>query len=101
MDMNVTPKKKEKKERVVPITRQLATAAFAGKPSAFSTAFAGKKGDRSSLGYDEGDRVRHFKLGEGIVEKIADGGKDLEITVKFDKAGTKKMFAGFAKLKKI
>ena len=101
MDMNVIPKKKEKKERVVPITRQLAAAAFKEKPAAFSSAFSGKKGDRSSLGYDVGDRVRHFKQGEGTVEKIVDGGKDFEVTVNFDKVGVKKMFAGFAKLKKI
>ena len=32
---------------------------------------------------------------------IAEGGKDYEVTVNFDKAGVKKMFASFAKLKKI
>ena len=29
------------------------------------------------------------------------GGRDYEVTVDFDKVGIKKMFAGFAKLKKI
>ena len=32
---------------------------------------------------------------------IVSGGRDFEVTVDFDKAGTKKMFASFAKLKKI
>lgn len=32
---------------------------------------------------------------------IAEGGRDFEVTVDFEKAGTKKMFASFAKLKKI
>ena len=53
------------------------------------------------LGYEVGDRVRHMKFGEGEVMAIVEGGRDYEITVDFDKAGTKKMFASFAKLKKI
>ena len=48
-----------------------------------------------------GDTVRHIKFGTGTVQAIVDGGKDYEVTVDFDKAGTKKMFASFAKLKKI
>ena len=52
------------------------------------------------LSYGEGDRVRHLKFGEGTVQKIADGGKDFEVTVNFDRVGVKKMFASFAKLVK-
>ena len=52
-------------------------------------------------GYDVGDRVRHVKFGEGLVTAIVEGGRDYEVTVEFDKAGTKKMFAAFAKLQKI
>lgn len=54
-----------------------------------------------SLGYGEGDRVRHIKFGEGTVTQIIAGGRDYEVTVDFDRAGTKKMFASFAKLKKV
>ena len=54
-----------------------------------------------ALGYDIGDRVRHMKFGAGTVENIVDGGRDYEVTVNFDQYGIKKMFAGFAKLKKI
>ena len=36
-----------------------------------------------------------------IVEAITEGGRDYEVTVNFEKFGTKKMFASFAKLKKI
>lgn len=52
-------------------------------------------------GYDVGDRVRHMKFGEGMVTAITEGGRDYEVTVSFDSAGTKKMFAAFAKLKKV
>lgn len=48
-----------------------------------------------------GDRVTHMKFGQGEVKAIIEGGRDYEVTVDFDKAGTKKMFASFAKLKKI
>ncbi len=52
-------------------------------------------------GYDVGDRVRHIKFGDGLVTGITEGGRDYEVTVEFDSAGRKKMFAKFAKLKKI
>ncbi len=52
-------------------------------------------------GYVEGDRVRHMKFGEGTVAGIVSGGRDYEVTVDFDSAGRKKMFAMFAKLQKI
>ena len=45
--------------------------------------------------------MRHIKFGTGTVQAIVDGGKDYEVTVDFDKAGTKKMFASFAKLQKV
>ena len=67
------------------------------KPTNFtSSATQGK-----SLPYGVGDRVRHLKFGEGTVRNIVAGGKDFEVTVDFDSYGTKKMFAIFAKLKKI
>ena len=48
-----------------------------------------------------GDRVQHVKFGEGTVTALVKGGRDYEVTVDFDSAGTKKMFAMFAKLRKI
>lgn len=56
---------------------------------------------RKRLGYAVGDLVLHQKFGEGVVEKIVSGGRDYEVTVRFQNAGVKKMFAAFAKLKKI
>ena len=70
----------------------------AGNPG-FGKAFTVQKA--ASLDYGEGDRVRHIKFGEGTVKSIRDGGKDYEVTVVFDGAGQKKMFASFAKLKKV
>ena len=53
------------------------------------------------LDYTLGDRVRHIKFGEGKVLEIIDGERDFEVKVHFDKGGIKKMYAGFAKLKKL
>lgn len=53
------------------------------------------------LDYMIGDRVRHMKFGEGLVKDITEGGRDFEVTVEFDTAGVKKMFASFAKLRKV
>lgn len=57
--------------------------------------------EKGGLSYEVGDRVRHMKFGEGEVTSIVAGGRDYEVTVDFDKVGTKKMFAAFAKLRKI
>lgn len=54
-----------------------------------------------SLDYGVGDKVRHIKFGEGTVTDITDGGRDFEVTVDFGEKGVRKLFASFAKLKKI
>lgn len=61
--------------------------------------FVGKQ--QESLSYNVGDTVQHLKFGKGVVQSIHAGGKDYEVTVDFEKAGVKKMFASFAKLKKV
>lgn len=61
--------------------------------------FQVKKAEK--LDYQVGDTVSHVKFGTGIVTAIVEGGRDYEVTVDFEKAGTKKMFAFFAKLKKL
>ena len=53
------------------------------------------------LAYGPGDRVRHVKFGEGTVISVEDGKKDYEVVVDFDRAGSKKLFASFAKLTKV
>ena len=72
--------------------------AFREKPQQAKT-FSAQKATK--LNYEIGDTVRHIKFGVGIVTDIVDGGRDYEVTVNFDQAGTKKMFASFAKLKKL
>ncbi len=70
-------------------------------PVSNQRAFSGSNTVGNTLSYQVGDRVRHIKFGDGEVMAIVEGGRDYEVTVDFDKTGTKKMFASFAKLKKI
>ncbi len=51
--------------------------------------------------YLAGDRVKHIKYGEGTVLELAQGPKDYQVTVNFDTAGQKIMYAAFAKLVKL
>ena len=51
--------------------------------------------------YDKGDRVSHIKFGQGTVTDLVKDTKDYKVTVNFDGAGTKILYAGFAKLKKL
>lgn len=67
--------------------------------AAFSKGMGMKKADR--LDYGKGDRVKHIKYGAGTVKEIVDDVKDFKVTVDFDTAGTKVMYAMFAKLTKI
>ena len=70
-------------------------------PVSNQRSFASANTQGTALNYAVGDRVRHIKFGDGEVMAIVEGGRDYEVTVDFDKVGTKKMFASFAKLKKI
>lgn len=55
----------------------------------------------SAPDYQIGDRVSHIKYGEGTVLGLAKEPRDYKVTVNFDKAGQKIMYASFAKLKRI
>lgn len=54
-----------------------------------------------SLSYGVGDRVSHIKYGAGTVLCIDREPRDYKITVEFDSAGQKIMYASFAKLKRL
>ena len=91
---------KERKVKEIPLPKGYQQMKKAIKEPAFmQKKFEVKKA--SSLSYDVGDTVKHIKFGTGVVKSIVDGGRDYEVTVDFEKAGVKKMFASFAKLKKL
>lgn len=81
-------------------------ASVTGKPYSYGTGSKpsfGKefKVERLAIDYKVGDRVRHVKFGNGVVTELVSGGKDYEVTVDFENVGVKRMFASFAKLKKL
>ena len=99
---------KDKEEPEVKVSAYMqAKQAFKAKPFGGSAPYSQSpaksfgKPSGKGLDYKTGDRVRHIKFGEGTVTAIIEGGRDYEVTVAFDTAGTKKMFATFAKLEKI
>ena len=99
MDANVSAEKMASRQGVIkPSAASNAKPIFNKKPFEPKQYTVTKAG---SLEYVVGDRVRHVKFGEGQVTAIVEGGRDYEVTVEFDKAGPKKMFASFAKLKKV
>ena len=90
----------EKKLKEIPLPTSYRQMKEAFKQPAFvPKQFEVKKA--SGLDYGVGDTVKHMKFGVGVVTAITEGGRDYEVTVNFDKAGIKKMFASFAKLKKV
>ena len=93
--------KKEKPEPPVQTAYQQAKKSFHTKAFQAKPIQQFKVADGKGPGYDVGDRVRHMKFGDGLVPAITEGGRDYEVTVLFDQAGQKKMFATFAKLQKI
>ena len=88
-------------QRVVKNTERPAKyqyGAKAGKPYNLSDFKVKPVGE---LDYQVGDRVKHIKFGVGTVQEITKDGRDFEVAVEFDRVGRKKMFASFAKLKKV
>lgn len=59
------------------------------------------KVERLEVDYSVGDTVSHTKFGIGVVTDLVSGGKDYEVTVDFENVGVKRMFASFAKLKRV
>lgn len=55
----------------------------------------------AELTYGVGDRVLHVKYGEGEVLNVEKEPRDYKVTVLFDRAGQKIMYAAFAKLKRL
>ena len=68
---------------------------FAGNPYIQKGLSAG------TVDYTVGDRVKHFKFGEGTVTDMKKTDKDYEVTVSFEEFGQRKLRSSFAKLQKL
>ena len=54
-----------------------------------------------NTGYAVGDGVVHKAFGQGVVLSVKPMGNDMLLEIAFEKAGTKKIMAKFAKLEKL
>lgn len=61
---------------------------------------AGNATQKSNVDYKVGDTVSHKSFGTGTILTITPMGGDMLLEVAFDKAGTKKMMANYARLEK-
>lgn len=61
----------------------------------------GNKAEKPTADYKVGDTVRHKSFGTGTILSLQPMGNDTLMEVAFDKAGTKKMMANFARLEKV
>lgn len=72
-------------------------------PAAFSVEPAGRpaKAAPATIDFKVGDTVSHRVFGNGMVVSMTPMANDVLVEVAFDKVGTKKIMANFARLKKI
>lgn len=56
---------------------------------------------KSDITYSDGERIRHKIFGEGTITDVNPMGGDFLLEIIFDKAGTKKIMANFAKIEKL
>ncbi len=56
---------------------------------------------KPSVSYSTGERVSHMIFGEGTIISVTPASNDAMLEVAFDKVGTKKIMANYAKLKKL
>lgn len=91
-----TPKKPYKYSTATPV-------GSAKQSSSASHKFGdvGGKAEATNVVYNVGDTVRHQSFGTGVVLSSQPMGNDCLLEVAFDKAGTKKLMANFAKLEKM
>ena len=61
---------------------------------------AGNAAQKCNVDYNVGDTVSHKSFGTGTILTITPMGGDMLLEVAFDKAGTKKMMANYARLEK-
>lgn len=59
-----------------------------------------KKAQKTDADFSVGDRVAHNVFGEGTIISVKKMSNDAMLEIAFDKVGTKKVMANFAKLKK-
>ena len=68
-------------------------------PAAIRAASAMREAPKAEL--KRGQRVRHEQFGDGTILTMEGSGPDAKLTVYFDRVGSKKFIAKYAKLSRI
>lgn len=71
--------------------------------SSFARSFGdtGNAAEKPKTDYAVGDTVRHKSFGTGVILSVKPMGNDTLMEIAFDKAGTKKVMANYARLEKV
>ncbi len=93
-----TPAKPAKYSRSTPIPQGEARKTSS---ATYSFGQVSSKRKTESVAYNIGDTVRHSAFGTGLIISAQPMGNDTLLEIAFDKVGTKKLMANFAKLEKI
>ena len=56
---------------------------------------------KEAVAYAAGEKVSHSIFGEGVIVSVTPMSNDSMLDIAFDKVGTKKIMANYAKLKKL
>ncbi len=84
------------------VSTGMPVSSFVNKPATHSfVTLSSQPKVQVKCDFAAGDRVKHFKFGEGTILKATAVGNDVHLEVMFDTAGTKNLMASYAKLKKI
>ncbi len=83
-----TPPAKRKYPLSAEVTRPSSEIGSIGKTTGFER-------------FAPGERVRHMTFGEGVVLTVTEMGADILYEIVFDKVGTKKLMATYAKLRRV
>lgn len=91
-----TPKKPYTYSKATPIGE-----AHKSSSAAHQFGQAGNTAQANNVSYSVGDTVRHKSFGTGVILSTQPMGNDTLLEVAFDKVGTKKLMANFARLEKM
>ena len=92
---------KQEPERPAAAASPYGSGASPKQTDAFFRFSEKKQSDASDLQFTAGDRVKSFIHGEGTVLQVSPMGGDVLLEIAFDRVGTKKIMAKYARIRKV
>ena len=91
----------QEKKPAAPVVKQSESKVYRADNSIGIGSVAREAQKSHNFDFDIGDHVIHKVFGEGVVAKITPMGNDCLVEINFNKIGTKKIMAAYARLQKI